>query len=44
MAEKFYSLLTEIGQAKVANAIAIGDKINFAKMKVGFWGTYTPIY
>ena len=38
MAEKFYSLLTEIGQAKVANAIAIGDKINFAKMKVGDGG------
>ena len=38
MAEKFYSLLTEIGQVKVANAIAIGDKINFAKMKVGDGG------
>ena len=38
MAEKFYSILTEIGQAKVANAIAIGNKINFAKMKVGDGG------
>ncbi len=35
MAEKFYSILTNIGKAKVANSIGLGTKINFAKMKVG---------
>ncbi|NFN81205.1 phage tail protein [Clostridium botulinum] len=38
MAEKFYSILTNIGKAKVANSIGLGTKINFAKMKVGDGG------
>lgn len=35
MAEQFYTLLTKIGQAKLANATALGTKVNFAKIKVG---------
>lgn len=39
--EKFYTLLTDIGKAKVANSIGFGTKINFTKMKVGDGnGTY----
>ncbi|AIY80552.1 phage tail-collar fiber family protein [Clostridium botulinum 202F] len=38
MAEKFYSILTNIGKAKVANSIGLGTKINFAKMKIGDGG------
>ncbi|GAA0115750.1 phage tail protein [Clostridium senegalense] len=38
MAEKFYSLLTKIGKAKIANSIGFGTKINFTKMKVGDGG------
>lgn len=38
MAEKFYSILTNIGKAKVANSIGLGTKINFSKMKVGDGG------
>ncbi|NFL87459.1 phage tail protein [Clostridium botulinum] len=41
MVEKFYSILTNIGKAKVANSIGLGTKINFAKMKIGDGrGTY----
>lgn len=45
MSEKFYSILTNIGKAKVANSIGLGTKINFAKMKVGDGGGsyYEPI-
>lgn len=35
MAEKFYSLLTNIGKAKIANSVGLGTKINFVTMKVG---------
>ncbi len=38
MAEKFYSILTNIGKAKVANSIGLGTKINFTKMKIGDGG------
>ncbi|OSB09040.1 phage tail protein, partial [Clostridium botulinum] len=38
MAEKFYTLLTEIGKAKIANSAGFGSKINFVKMKVGDGG------
>ncbi|NFL82068.1 phage tail protein [Clostridium botulinum] len=38
MAEKFYSILTNIGKAKVANSIGLGTKVNFSKMKVGDGG------
>ena len=33
--EKFYSLVTKVGQAKISNAISFGNKINFTKMKLG---------
>ncbi|MCY6958880.1 phage tail protein [Clostridium brassicae] len=35
MAEQFYTLLTKIGKAKIANATALGNKVNFATLKVG---------
>lgn len=35
MAETFYSILTSIGKAKIANAAGLGTKIDFVKMKVG---------
>ena len=36
MAEtNFYTVVTKIGQTKIANAISYGTKINFAKMKIG---------
>ncbi|NSB26132.1 phage tail protein [Clostridium saccharoperbutylacetonicum] len=38
MAEKFYSLLTNIGKAKIANSIGLGTKVNFMIMKVGDGG------
>ncbi|MDS1004915.1 phage tail protein, partial [Clostridium sporogenes] len=38
MAEKFYTLLTKVGKAKIANSIGFGKKINFTKMKVGDGG------
>src|SRR5471030_678857 len=38
MAEKFYSLLTNIGKAKIANSVWLGTKINFVTMKVGDGG------
>lgn len=40
MAEKFYTLLTEIGKAKIANSAGFGSKINFVKMKVGDGGGF----
>ncbi len=38
MAEKFYSILTNIGKAKIANSIGLGSKVNFVTMKVGDGG------
>ncbi|NRT34559.1 hypothetical protein BJV38_002854 [Clostridium beijerinckii] len=38
MSEKFYSLLTNIGKAKIANSVGLGTKINFSIMKVGDGG------
>ena len=35
MAEQFYTILTAIGKAKVANSGALGTKVNFVKFKVG---------
>lgn len=35
MAEKFYTILTAAGKAKIANAIPTGQKINLTKMKFG---------
>ncbi|WMJ79524.1 phage tail protein [Clostridium sp. MB40-C1] len=35
MAEQFYTLLTKIGKAKIANATALGNKVNFTTLKVG---------
>ncbi len=38
MAEQFYSLITLTGQAKIANANVLGNKVNFVKLKVGDGG------
>lgn len=35
MAEQFYTILTNVGKAKIANALPTGQKVNFKKMKVG---------
>ncbi|WP_252226957.1 phage tail protein [Clostridium sp. ZBS2] len=35
MKEKFYTILTNIGKAKIANSSALGSKVNFAKIKAG---------
>ncbi|RXM79257.1 phage tail protein [Clostridium tetani] len=35
MAEQFYTILTAIGKAKMANATALGNKVNFTTLKVG---------
>ncbi|ALP91168.1 hypothetical protein HMPREF1084_01925 [Clostridium butyricum 60E.3] len=35
MSEKFYSLVTKVGQSKIANSISTGKKINFKTMKAG---------
>ena len=35
MAEKFYTILTNIGKAKIANSTAFGKKVNLVKFKVG---------
>lgn len=35
MAENFYTILTKVGQAKIANATALGTKVNFATLKAG---------
>jgi hypothetical protein len=43
--EKFYTILTDVGKAKIANAAGLGTQINFATMKVGDGGGayYTPV-
>ncbi|OOM81825.1 hypothetical protein CLPUN_08190 [Clostridium puniceum] len=38
MSEQFYTLVTLIGQAKIANANVLGNKVNFVKLKVGDGG------
>lgn len=35
MAENYYSILTSIGKAQIANALGLGIKVDFVKMKVG---------
>lgn len=35
MAAQFYTILTEIGKAKIANSGVMGTKINFTKLKIG---------
>jgi phage-related tail fiber protein len=35
LAEKFYTILTNTGKAKIANATALGDKVNFTTLKAG---------
>lgn len=41
MAETYYSILTSIGKAQIANGIGLGTKVDFVKMKVGDGnGTY----
>ncbi|WP_434290941.1 phage tail protein [Clostridium botulinum] len=35
MAEQFYTILTKIGKAKIANSTALGTKVNFFKLQVG---------
>lgn len=33
--EQFYTILTEIGKAKIANATVLGEKVNLTKFQVG---------
>ncbi|HEL5635399.1 TPA: phage tail protein [Clostridioides difficile] len=42
--EQYYTLLTEIGKAAIANATALGTRVDFAKIKVGDGGgsAYIP--
>ena len=35
MAESYYSILTSIGKAQIANALGLGTKVDFVTMKVG---------
>lgn len=35
MAAQFYTILTEIGKAKIANSGVMGTKVNFTKLKIG---------
>lgn len=44
MAEKYYTLLTQTGQAKIANALAYGQKISFTDFALGDGGgaSYDP--
>ncbi|GAA0115988.1 phage tail protein [Clostridium senegalense] len=35
MSEQFYTILTKVGKAKIANATALGTKVNFCKFQVG---------
>lgn len=35
MAEKFFSLITEIGQSKITNAVALGKKLELSSLCVG---------
>lgn len=35
MVEQFYTILTKIGKAKIANSTALGTKVNFCKLQVG---------
>lgn len=38
MAEQFYTILTQIGKAKIANASALGNKVDFKYMALGDGG------
>ncbi|EGT4848617.1 TPA: phage tail protein [Clostridioides difficile] len=42
--QQYFTLVTEIGKAAIANASITGEKVDFAKMKVGDGGgsSYTP--
>ncbi|SFC63748.1 phage tail protein [Clostridium uliginosum] len=44
MSEKFYTILTAIGKAKIANSSVLGTKVNFVKLKLGDGGgkNYNP--
>ena len=35
MAEQFYTILTAVGKAKIANAAALGEKVNFTELALG---------
>lgn len=35
MAEQFYTILTNVGKAKIANSLPTGQKLNLVKMKIG---------
>jgi len=38
MAEQFYTILTSIGKAKIANSIPLGTKVNLTKLRIGDGG------
>lgn len=45
MEEQFYTILTQVGKAKIANASALGDKVNFKSFALGDGGGnyYNPV-
>ncbi|WP_048340865.1 phage tail protein [Clostridium novyi] len=40
--QQFYTLITNVGQAKLANATALGTKVSFVKVQVGDGRDYNP--
>ena len=38
MAEQFYTILTNVGKAKIANAVALGEKVELTEMALGDGG------
>lgn len=42
--QQYFTLVTDIGKAAIANASITGEKVDFAKIKVGDGGgsSYTP--
>ncbi|MBS0881121.1 phage tail protein [Pantoea sp. JGM49] len=42
MTQKFYAIVTNLGAAKIANAVSLGTKLNITQMAVGDGGGVTP--
>ncbi|HGM3604443.1 TPA: phage tail protein, partial [Clostridioides difficile] len=36
--KSYYTILTDIGKAKIANASLVGEKVDFAKIQLGDGG------
>ena len=42
MTQKYYAIVTNLGAAKIANAAALGTKLNITQMAVGDGGGTLP--